>query len=80
MTKTAEQIMMGWNNILSTQELATYWAETAKLDLAFAARAQAWWHNQDGNALRAHKVSAWGACDREAYCLARSYLAMRNAA
>lgn len=71
--------MTGWNVILSTQQLAALWAETAKLDLAFAARSQAWWHNQDCNALRARMAGAWDACERDAYCLARSYLAMRGA-
>ncbi|MEH2525847.1 MULTISPECIES: hypothetical protein [unclassified Bradyrhizobium] len=69
--------MTGWNAILSTEQLAQHWANVAKLDAGFAARAQAWWHNQDCNTLRSEMAGAWLANLPEAYCIARSYLAMR---
>jgi hypothetical protein len=69
--------MTSWETILTTKQLANHWADCAKLDPAFAARAQAWWHNQDCNALRVETSRAWYANARETYCLARSYLAMR---
>lgn len=70
--------MTSWDTVLTTAQLAAHWADCAKLDLAFASRAQAWWHNQDCNALRSEKARAWYANARETYCLARSYLAMRT--
>lgn len=75
MTRAAETF---WTAIKTTEQLAAYWSDVAKVDLSFAARAQAWWHNQDGNSLRAKAHQAWLCNDSEAYMLARSYAAYRN--
>lgn len=65
-----------WNKILSAAELATYWADVAKLDPSFSYRSRTWYESRTPDELRGTRVGAWNCCDSETFQLARSYIAL----
>lgn len=69
-----------WNKVLSASELAASHAATAVIDPRFAKGDEAFYRSRSVNQLRALVHQAWLCCEPTGYQMARSYLALLEAA
>lgn len=66
----------GWTEIMTAEQINATHALTASLDLRFAAANRKFYETRTATQLRSLTVQAWNSNEQEAYCLARSYLAL----
>jgi hypothetical protein len=72
--------MSQWTRILTAAELDTLFALTAKLDPRFARQQREWYEARTVQELRSHMNGAWNANDSDGYQMARSFIALKEAA
>ena len=71
---------MNWATILTSQEIQSHWDVMASHWPGEARKARSWWESRTLPQLHGRLAGAWDANELEAYVLARSYIAARNAA
>lgn len=72
--------MSQWSKVLNAAEIEAQFAFTAKLDPSFARGQREWYNTRTINELRSAMTGAWNCNESESYQLARSFLAIREAA
>lgn len=70
---------MNWATIFTPEQIARHWAEMAEHWPTMARDCRAWWESRTVPELHGRLAGAWYANEMEAYVLARSYIARRNA-
>lgn len=72
--------MSQWSHVLNAAEIAARFTLTASLDPRFARSQREWYETRTASELRSAMNGAWNANDSDGYQLARSFLAMKEAA
>lgn len=72
--------MSPWTHILSAAELDAQFALTASLDPRFARQQREWYETRSIAELKGAAAGAWNACEPDGYQLARSFIALKEAA
>lgn len=72
--------MSKWTTILTAGELEALYASIAKLDPRFAAESRKFWESRTASQLEVLAHQSWLCNDAEAYQIARSLLALKEAA
>lgn len=65
-----------WTDLMSAEQIEAMHALTASLDPRFAAGNRKFYETRSANQLRVLSRQAWDCNEPDAYCLARSYLAL----
>lgn len=76
MAAAARLMVNPWRDLLTADELQTYWNDTAKLDARFARQAKAYWESRTVSQCDALASQAWLCNSSDQYQLARSYAAI----
>lgn len=69
-----------WVDTLSVEEIEANFKLTASLDPAFAAQAREFYETRTPSQLKTLAAQAWNCNDADGYQMARSFLALREAA
>lgn len=72
--------MSQWSHVLNAAEIEAIFALTASLDARFAREQREWYDTRTAGELRSAMNGAWNSNDSDGYQLARSFLALKEAA
>jgi len=72
--------MSQWSHVLTAAEIEAQFALTASLDPSFARQQREWYETRTVAQLKGAAAGAWTANDSDGYQLARSFIALKEAA